>query len=342
MAGVRLVTLIVVLCGLSFVSVGPANAEPRDIPSNENPGPSDGSRIVSTANGPEGMVDVVVHSAAMHSDISVKVLPAADRSLPVATIYLLNGAAGGEEGSSWFDRTDIGTFFAGKNVNVVVPMGGAASYFTDWRNDDPNLGRQKWATFLTEELPPLMDAEFNGNGRNAIAGISMAGTSVFQLALRAPDLYQAVGAYSGCAMTSDPEGQAFVRLTVEGRGGGDTVNMWGAPTDPEWVRNDPYVNAERLRGMAIYLSNSTGLPGEYDVLDGPGINGNVAKLADQVAVGGVIEAATNRCTVRMRDRLRQLGIPANVGLAEPGTHSWAYWQDDLHESWPLFRSALGG
>ena len=127
MAGFRLVTLIVVMCGLSFVSVGPANAEPRDIPSDEDPGPSDGSRIVSTANGPQGMVNIVVHSAAMYSDISVKVLPAADRSRPAATMYLLNGAAGGEEGSSWFDRTDIGTFFAGKNVNVVVPMGGATN-----------------------------------------------------------------------------------------------------------------------------------------------------------------------------------------------------------------------
>lgn len=317
-------TQLAILIGVfafSLAAVAPVNAVP-----NPSPGP----------------IDVVVRSAAMHSDITVKVLPAADQSRPVPTIYLLNGAAGGEGGSSWFDQTDVATFFAGENVNVVVPMGGAASYYTDWRRDDPTLGRQKWATFLTEELPPLMDARFNGNGRNAIAGISMAGTSVFQLVLEAPALYQAVGAYSGCAMTSDPEGQAFVRLTVEGRGGGNTVNMWGPPTDPEWVRNDPYVNAEKLRGKAIYLSNGTGLPGEYDVLDGPGINGDVPKLADQVAVGAVIETATNRCSVRMRDRLQQLRIPATIDLGDPGTHSWAYWQDDLHESWPLFRSALAG
>ncbi|HEY9315444.1 alpha/beta hydrolase family protein [Williamsia sp.] len=333
---------MVILCGAQFVAAGPANAEPGEIPPGGTQGAADGSHIVSSAVGPDGVVDVVVHSAAMSSDMAVKVLPAADRSSPVPTTYLLNGAAGGKGGSSWFDRTDITSFFAGEDVNVVVPMGGAASYFTDWRHDDPTLGRQKWATFLTEELPPLMDSEFNGNGRNAIAGISMAGTSVFQLVLRAPDLYRAVGAYSGCAMTSDPEGQAFVRLTVEGRGGGNTVNMWGPPTDPEWVRNDPYVNAEKLRGKAIYLSNGTGLPGEYDVLDGPGINGDVPKLADQVAVGAVIETATNRCSVRMRDRLQQLRIPATIDLGDPGTHSWAYWQDDLHESWPLFRSALAG
>jgi S-formylglutathione hydrolase FrmB len=319
---------------------GTANAEP-DGPSIVGDATSpDGSRVVDTVDQPDGVVDVTVRSAAMGTNLTVKVLPARDRSTPAPTVYLLNGAAGGDGGSSWFDQTDIASFFAGRNVNVVVPMGGAASYFTDWRNDDPKLGRQRWATYLTEELPPLMDALLSGNGRNAIAGISMAGTSVFQLALKAPDLYRAIGSYSGCAMTSDPEGQAYVRLTVEVRGGGNTVNMWGPPTDPEWVRNDPYVNAEKLRGKAIYISNGTGLPGPYDVIDGPGIDGNGSKLAEQVAVGAVIETATNRCTYRMRDRLQQLGIPATVDLRATGTHSWAYWEDDLHKSWPMISAAL--
>lgn len=330
------VTFVVMAFALSFSGPGYAGAEPDG----GLVAASDGSNIVSMADRPQGIVDVVVKSAAMDSELTVKVLPATDPSRPAPTVYLLNGAAGGEGGSSWFDQTDITSFFAGQNVNVVVPMGGAASYFTDWRNDDPKLGRQKWATFLTRELPPLMDAQFNGNGRNAIAGISMAGTSVFQLALKEPALYQAVGSYSGCAMTSDLEGQAYVRLTVEIRGGGNTVNMWGPPTDPEWVRNDPYVNAEKLRGKAIYISNGSGLPGEYDVIDGPGINGNGAKLTEQIAVGAIIETATNSCTYKMRDRLRALNIPATVDLRDTGTHSWGYWQDDLHKSWPMISAAL--
>ncbi|ORM38211.1 esterase [Williamsia sp. 1135] len=330
------VTLVVMTFTASLLGSGFAGAEPDG----GLAATSEGSHIVRMANQPQGIVDVVIESAAMNSELTVKVLPAADQSRPAPTVYLLNGAAGGEGGSSWFDQTDITSFFAGQNVNVVVPMGGAASYFTDWRNDDPKLGKQKWATFLTRELPPLMDAQFNGNGRNAIAGISMAGTSVFQLALKEPDLYQAVGSYSGCAMTSDVEGQAYVRLTVEIRGGGNTVNMWGPPTDPELVRNDPYVNAEKLRGKAIYISNGSGLPGEHDVIDGPGINGNGAKLTEQIAVGAIIETATNNCTYKMRDRLRALNILATVDLRDTGTHSWGYWQDDLHKSWPMISAAL--
>ena len=44
------------------------------------------------------------------------------------------------------------------------PIGGACTYYTDWVNDDPVLGRNKWKTFLTEELPPLIDGALGTNG----------------------------------------------------------------------------------------------------------------------------------------------------------------------------------
>ncbi len=66
----------------------------------------------------------------------------------------------------------------------------------------------KWQTFLTRELPPIIDAEFSGNGTNSIAAISMTATSVLNLAIAAPGLYRAVGSYSGCAETSTPMGSA--------------------------------------------------------------------------------------------------------------------------------------
>ena len=59
-------------------------------------------------------------------------------------------------------------------------------------NDDPSLGRQKWQTFLTQELPPVIDAEFNTNGVQSISAISMTATSVLNLAIAAPGLYKGV------------------------------------------------------------------------------------------------------------------------------------------------------
>ena len=96
----------------------------------------------------------------------VDVIPPRDPSAPHPTVYLLNGAQGGLNGSSWLDQTDVVDFFADKNATVVIPVGGQASYFADWRADDPVLGHQKWSTFLTKELPPLMDARFAGDGRD--------------------------------------------------------------------------------------------------------------------------------------------------------------------------------
>ncbi|MFD3592747.1 alpha/beta hydrolase [Nocardia sp. NPDC058640] len=280
-------------------------------------------------------IAVGVYSPAMDIVTRVRVLRAADPNSPAPTLYLLNGVGGGSDGN-WLDRTDVVEFFRDKQVNVVIPFGGAGSYFADWRTDDPVLGKQRWTTFLTKELPPVIDAEFDGTGANAIAGLSMAGTSVFQLALSEPGLYRAIGSYSGCVRTSDPRGQAIVR-TVVGSRLGNAGNMWGPPTDPQWSANDPYLHAESFRGTDVYISSGNGLPGPFDTI---AAQGDPAQLAMQLVFGASLEAVTNVCTQQLRDRLQQLGIPATVDMRPNGTHSWGYWEQDMHKSWPVFEAAL--
>lgn len=288
-----------------------------------------------------GVVEVMnVWSASMGRSIPLRVLRPADRSVPRPTLYLLNGAGGGEDEANWFDRTDVVRFFTDKNVNVVVPMQGAFSYYTDWRRDDPELGRNKWTTFLTRELPPVVDERLGANGVNAIAGISMAGTSVLSLAESVPGLYRGVAAYSGCAETSTRYGELYIKLVVESRGKGNTENMWGPSDGPGWRANDPVVNAEKLRGHTIYVSNGSGLPGQHDRIDGPGIDGDLELFANQMILGTVIEAATNQCTIHLKRRLDELSIPATFDFVPVGTHSWPYWQDQLHRSWPVLARSL--
>nr|WP_232541908.1 alpha/beta hydrolase family protein [Nocardia bovistercoris] len=298
-----------------------------------------GARVDDVRTESDRVLDVGVYSESMKSVTRVRVLRAADPTQPAPTLYLLNGANGGISDGSWIDRTDVAEFFRDKQVNVVVPFGGASSYFTDWRTDDPVLGRQRWTTFLTRELPPLIDSEYNGNGANAIAGISMAGTSVFQLALAAPGLYKAIGSYSGCVRTSDPQGKVIVSAVVGGRRG-NVMNMWGPPSDPAWAANDPYLHADQLRGTKIYVSTGNGLPGQYDTL--AGADGSGIELAYQLVFGAPLEAVTGICAAQLRDRLRALAVPATFVLRPNGTHSWHYWQDDLHDSWNLIGAALSG
>jgi diacylglycerol O-acyltransferase / trehalose O-mycolyltransferase len=285
---------------------------------------------------------VNVYSPAMDSIEALDVLVPADRSVPAPTLYALNGAGQGVvERSGWFEATDIVEFFADKNVNVVSPRGGTFSYYADWIEDDPELGRNKWETFLAEELPPVIDAELGTNGINSIMGMSMsASASLFLTALN-PDLYQGVASFSGCARTTDELGRQYMKLVVETRGKGDLTNMWGEPENPLWAEHDMYINAGKLRGKAIYLSSRTGLPGKYDNEDNVRLNGQVDSLADQIILGGGIEAATGVCTRQIADRLSELGIPAVTDLDQPGSHSWGYWEEDLRKAWPTLATSMG-
>ncbi|MFB8281363.1 hypothetical protein ACFC77_37925 [Nocardia colli] len=84
-----------------------------------------------------------------------------------------------------------------------------------------------------------------------------------------------------------------------------------------------------------------GLPGPNDTLDGPFSLPGVGGLANQLTVGGVIEAATNCCTHNLQSRLNSLGIPATYDFTPTGTHSWGYWYDALVRSWPVLARGVG-
>jgi len=316
-----LATVTALLTALGLVSASPAGA-------------ASGSRVIDRYVDDPQQTTLLVHSAAMDRSVAVTVLTPRDRSRPAPVLYLLNGAGGGEDSATWDARTTYKKYFADKNAYVVTPIGGAFSYYTDWQRDDPVLGRNKWQTFLTEELPPIIDEEFPTTGANALAGISMAGTSVLNLAIAAPGLYRSVAAFSGCARTSDPVGQQYIRMVVEDRGGANMVNMWGPLNGPGWRANDPYLNAEKLRGTNVYMTSGTGLPGPHEQLGDPGIDGSAFDLVNQAVVGGGIEVAIDICTRQMVQRMRSLGLPVQVNLRPTGTHSWGYWQDDLYRTWP--------
>ncbi|MBJ8337986.1 esterase family protein [Antrihabitans sp. YC3-6] len=319
------------LAATAFATAAPAVAEPG-----AEPASLEQTEVLS-----DRRLNLYVYSGAMDRMIKVQVIKPADTSAPRPVLYLLNGAGGGMDGANWDSQTDLDGFFADKNVNVVIPNGGAFSYYTDWQQPDPVLGRPMWTTFLTQELPPIVDAALGTTGVNAIAGVSMAGSSALALAQAAPDLYRAVGAYSGCAETSTPIGRQFVRLVVEGRGRANTANMWGPGDDPAWAAADPFVNAEKLRGKHLYISSGTGLPGIHETLENERLKDNPMMLANQAVTGGIIEAATFGCTQHLAMRLGELQIPATFDFRPTGTHSWGYWEDDLHNSWPGFATAIG-
>ncbi|MFC9434242.1 esterase family protein, partial [Nocardia sp. NPDC057030] len=105
-----------------------------------------------------------------------------------------------------------------------------------------------------------------------------------------------------------------------------------------WAANDPYLHAQDLHHTTLYISTGTGQPGPLDTLDQT--RGDAGKLVGQLTSGALLEAITSGCTLQLRDRFRELNIPATFEIRPSGTHSWGYWQQDLHNSWPLFEAAL--
>ncbi|MFC9893064.1 alpha/beta hydrolase [Nocardia sp. NPDC127579] len=280
----------------------------------------------------ERLLSVSVSSPAMRRSVDVQVLLPRNTSHVRPVVYMLDGRSARSESNNWAERGGALEFFEDKDVTVVFTVGGPASYYTDWQRPDPVLGLNKWETFLTEELPPLIDARFDGNGRNAVMGVSMGAEAALMLAVRRPELYSAVAGHSGCYEMGTDAGQAQTRAVIATYNG-KADNMFGTEHDPQWAAHDVLSQAEALRGKAIYLSSGSGIPGGYDVPGNP-------ELASAIGFGGPLEAATFACTRILADRLRALGIPASVSLRGTGTHSWPYWRDELAASWPAVAAGL--
>lgn len=321
--------------GVVFVAVVAVLVALVAVPSEAAAAPAS-SRIVAEQTRGGERVDLTVYSKAMRGEVPVTVLTPGGSS-PRPTLYLLDGADAGEEVSDWLTKGGAEAFFAGKNVNVVLPAGGAGSFYTDWIRKDRHLGKPQWETFLTKELPPLVDARFHGNGANAVMGLSMGGQAAYTLAVRNPALYRGVASLSGCPPVSGPANEAYVRTTVA-KSGGDANNMWGVPGSPRWRAHDPSLHVDALRGKALYLSSGSGAIGPEDLTaprdpkDGP---------ADaQIAAGSALEMGAYRCSLEFAAVLRANNVDFTPGFRFIGTHSWTYWKQDLPNAWAAISPAL--
>ncbi|MFE6926129.1 alpha/beta hydrolase [Nocardia sp. NPDC057663] len=276
-----------------------------------------------------------VYSPAMGRVVGLDVLHPRG-SAPRPTLYLLDGTGARDDQaqSTWTMRTDAPAFFADKNVNVVMPIGGGGTFYTDWLEDDDALGHNRWEQFLTHELPPLLNRELAGNGVNAVAGLSMGGQAAATLAFRNPGLYKAVGIFSGCLLTGGV-GQPMVRAAVHHRGG-NPDKMWGGSLAPGWAAHDPTKHLGALRNTALYMSVGSGSQGPADVDFDPSYSYPL-DLAGAIS----LEEGALACTRTVEGMMRVAGLRPTVRYTAFGTHSWPYWQLALHDSWPTLRTGLG-
>jgi S-formylglutathione hydrolase FrmB len=285
--------------------------------------PPQGAHITGIEHVTDRWDKVSVYSPAMNKVVVNDVFKAPKPGAPV--FYLLPGIDGGDDiagggiapgAKSWFGMTDIQGFFANKNVNVVSPLGGQFSWYTDWVGDPS----RQYQTYMTRELPPLLNAQYDTNGKNAVGGLSSTGGTALDYAIQAPGQYRAVGSYSGMPSV-DPQQVSFTLMS----GGASADAMWGPPGGPLWAAHDPASNVEKLRGVAVYAAASaSGGVGEVDRLP-EGFGPNIT--------GGLIERMVADSTKRFADAAAAAGVPVTYVVRPDGSHTWGLFESEMQESW---------
>lgn len=319
-------------CLLPGVAAAPAQAaEPPDARAD------DGSHVVAetTVGGDPRTLDLTVRSTGVGGYAMVRLILPADWSAHPdrtwAAVYLLAGETRLQDYRGWSANTDVRRLADDAGVLVVMPGAGPAGFFTDWWNYGKDIALDQWETFTAVELPQLIDRAYRGDGRRAAAGLSLGGYGAIELAARRPGVFRYAASYSGNLNPAGPTGELLTDAIVTSARL-DPEALWGDRRRDAavWEAHDPVVNAGRLRGTELYLSAGNGLPGPLD-----------GKLPIDVLPGAMLlEYLCGGQTTAMATRLRTLGVPVTTDLYGPGTHQWAYWQRQLHRTWPRMLQVL--
>lgn len=286
-------------------------------------------KVLRIANVDVHIIDVTLRSTTLDRDVTVRLItppgwdPAAERRWP--SLYLLHG---GDDGPAcWTEQTDVAERAAADGVLVVMPDGGRAGFFTDWRAADRHGTVPRWETCYADELPELIETRFGGSSQRAVAGVSMGGYAAVTWAARRPGSYTAAASYSGLLHVTRPG----VGLLLHGyllSVGERMTRMWGARWRHRrhWADNDPCRLAAGLAGTPVFLAAGNGVrpPGQprepferiYEKLIGP-------------------------LSLDLARAMRRHGLPVEVHYGD-GTHSWPSWRLAVAASWPHLISGLFG
>ena len=282
-------------------------------------------------------VAVWVHSPSMNTDIQVQLLLARDwfakPDMKFPQLTMLDGLRAQDDQSGWIINTNVEQFYADKNVNVVLPVGGESSFYTDWK--EPDRGKNyKWETFLIHELPPVLEGQWRSTDVRGVEGLSMGGSAAMMLAGRNPGFYKFAASFSGILQTTSYGMPQAIQFAVRDGGGYDSGKMFGPPSDPAWKDHDPFLLAPKLRGTSLYVSSGNGVVGPHDKPS------DIPLLATNYSGVG-LEVLSRVTSQQFAAKLNRLGINGQAVYRPSGTHTWPYWQFEMVQAWPQAAGALG-
>ncbi|MGW4530243.1 alpha/beta hydrolase [Nocardia sp. NPDC004340] len=277
-----------------------------------------------------------VDSPAMRDRVQVQLLLPRDwDARPAAkfpVLFLLDGTRASDQESGWTKEAGAQSFYADKNVVVALPVGGAASYYTDWRQASEGK-TNRWETFLTKELPPLLERDWRTTDVRGIAGLSMGGAAAMTLAARNKGFARFAASFSGLLTATTIGMPQAIQLAQRAAGENNADFMWGPPGAAEWSAHDPYELAERLKGVSLYISSGSGSGGVRGGATIPGVSTDWS--------GTALEILARMSSRQFAAKLDKLSIPVSVNYRAAGTHAWPYWDFEMRQSWPQAAAALG-
>ncbi|MFF5339115.1 alpha/beta hydrolase [Streptomyces althioticus] len=334
-ARVRLVLAVLILAlvpATPTLVAAPAAADAAEqrAPAKDGTG-RHGAEVVAVTQVAERQVDLSVRSAALGGrTVKVRLLTPdgwdpADRRRHWPTFWLLHGCCG--DYTSWTSMTDVAETDSLRDVLVVMPEAGWNGWYSDWWNHGEG-GDPAWETFHTVELRHLLERDWGASRNRVVAGLSMGGQGALLYAARHPGMFKATAAYSGSAHPLLNDESVTRILGLFAGQGNDPLRVWGDPVEQRriWQAHDPFHLAKRLKSMPVYLSCGDGTAGP---LDTPGAS-------------SALEADFNRQNHALAAELKRVGAKhLTTHFYGAGTHTWRYWERELHASLPMLLGALG-
>ena len=254
-------------------------------------------------------------------------------------VYLLDGMRAQDDYSGWDINTPAFEWFYQSGISTVMPVGGQSSFYTDWYSPS-SFNKQpytyKWETFLTSELPLWLAANkqisMTGNG---VVGLSMSGGAALILSAYHPEQFRYAASLSGFLNPSALFMQQAIRIAMLDAGGYNVDNMWGAPWDGAWNRNDPIKQVSRIvaNGTRLWIYCAPGGSTPLDERADP----NQAFNADS------LESTAIKSNKDFQEAYAKAGgNNATFVFPTSGNHAWPYWGQQLNSLKPDLITTLNG
>lgn len=266
-----------------------------------------------------------VYSEAMGKDIAVQIMPAQRGGN--AALYLLDGLRATETYNAWTRDRDSNApaKFINNNITLVMPIGGAASFYADWDGPAKFSGAEavnyQWESFLTKELPVYLQQNFGVDpSNNSIAGLSMGGTAAMNLAAKHPNQFRQALSYSGYLATTMPGMQTLLGIALIDGGGFNINAMYGGLISPRRFENDPFLNMGGLRNTDVYVSAGSGIPRPNEWGMDP----------KYMIPGSALEMFSRYTTSLWTVKARAEGINFTEDFPPYGLHNWKQFDDQLN------------